>query len=198
MIDKIKQAVDLLCNNVSDCRVQRISDGNIFAAMGYGKVNVKVGPIEVAAPCGGFTFKRNDDCYAWRTLAENATGIISFGEDSKDSISVDNGFMVVYSGDGKYVINDVRDNQWFDVYAQITPCPRFIDVFSMKLGNLVYFKGKIDIRIKERDAEMAVRPDVAWAKVNGVRISVFRDIWLATEKSVRDLAELARKTSHSL
>jgi hypothetical protein len=195
MIDRIKQMVDLLCNSVGDCRVQRVGDGDISVAMSYGKVYVKAGPIEASAPCGGFTFKRNDDCYAWRTVAENAAGTISFGE---DSISVDNGFMAVYKDNGKYVISNVGDNQWFDVYAQITPCPRFVDVFSMTLDDLVHFKGKIDIRMKERDAEIAVKPDVAWAKVNGVRISLFRGWWRETDKSVRDLAELARKISHSL
>jgi hypothetical protein len=197
MIDRIKQMINLLCNSTGDCRVQRIGDSDVSVNMGsYGKVYVKAGPIEASAPCNGFTFRYNSDCYAWRTLAENATGTISFGEDY--SIMIDNGFMVVAYENGKYVISDVRDNQWFDVYAQITPCPRFIDVFSMTLGDLVYFKGKIDIRMKMLDAEMAVKPDVAWAKVNGVRISVFRSVWLATEKSVRDLVELARKISHSL
>jgi hypothetical protein len=164
--------------------------------MSYGKVHIKAGPIEASAPCGGFAFRYNSDCYAWRALAENAAGTISFGEDY--SVMVDNGFMAVYKDNGKYVISDVRDNQWFDVYAQITPCPRFMDVFSMLLGDLVYFKGKIDIRMKELDVEMAVKPDVVWAKVNGVRISVFRSVWLATDKSVRDLVELARKISRSL
>ena len=196
MIDKIKQMVDLLCNGAGDCRVQRIGDGNVSADMSYGKVHIKAGPIEASAPCGGFAFRYNSDCYAWRTLAENAAGTISFGEDN--SVMMDNGFMAVYKDNGKYVISDVRDNQWFDVYAQITPCPRFMDVFSMLLGDLVYFKGKIDIRMKELDVEMAVKPDVVWAKVNGVRISVFRSVWLATDKSVRDLVELARKISRSL
>ena len=196
MIDRIKQMVDLLCNSTGDCRVQRIGDDYVLVHMSYGKVHVKAGPIEASAPCGGFAFKYNGDCYAWRTVAQNATGTISFGEDY--SVMIDNGFMVIYKDNGKYVISDVSDNQWFDVYAQIAPCPRFVDVFSMALDDLVHFKGKIDIRMKERDAEMAVKPDVAWAKVNGVRISVFRSAWSYTEKSVRDLVELTRKISHSL
>jgi hypothetical protein len=196
MIDRIKKAVDLLCNNAGDCRVQRVGDGDILAAMSYGKVHIKAGPIEAAAPCGKFTFKRNDDCYAWRSLAESAAGSISFGDDC--SISVDHGFMVIYAGDGKYGISNTSDNQWFDVYAQITPCPRFVDVFSIPLRELASFRGNIDVRMKERDAELAVKPDVAWAKVNGVRISVCRDRWRETDKSVRGLAELARRASESL
>jgi hypothetical protein len=195
MIDKIKQTIDLLCNDSSDCRVQRIHSDVILASREYDKVNMKMGPIEVSAPCGGFTFKLNDNCYAWRTLAYSANGSISTDD---YSVIMDNGFMVIYVGDGKYVISDVRDNEWFDVYAQITPCPNYIDVFAIPLSYLVYFKGKIDIRMKERDAELAVKQDVAWAKINGVRISVFRGLWPATAKSVRDLAELARKTSQSL
>jgi hypothetical protein len=199
MIDRIKQLVelvDLLCGGVGNCRVQRVDDGDILAAMSYGKVHLKVGPIEAAAPCGGFTFKRSDDCYAWRSLAESAVGSISFGDDR--SIVMDYGFMVIYAGDGKYSMSMISDNQWFDVYAQIAPCPRFIDLFSMPLRELASFQGKIDLRMKERDAELAIKPDVAWARVNGVRVSVCRDRWRATEKSVRDLAELARRASESL
>jgi hypothetical protein len=195
MIDKIKQAVDLLCNNAGSCRVQRVSDGDIFAAMSYGKVHIKAGPIEASAPCGEFAFRHSDDCYAWRAMAESAAGSISFGD---SSVVMDYGFMVIYTRDGKYGISGIGDNQWFDVYAQMTPCPRFVDVFSMPLRELASFSGKIDVRMKERDAELAVRPDVAWAKVNGVKMSVFRDRWRETDKSVRGLAELARRASESL
>jgi len=197
MIDRIKQAVDLLCNsNAGSCRVQRVGDNDIVAAMSYGKVHIKAGPIEASAPCGEFAFKYSNDCYAWRVLAESAAGSISFGEDY--SVMMDYGIMIIFTRDGKYGISRIDDNQWFDVYAQITPCPRFVDVFSMPLRELASFNGKIDVRMKERDAELAVRPDVAWAKVNGVRMAVLRERWRETAKSVRDLAELARRASESL
>jgi len=196
MIDRIKQAVDLLCNSAGSCRVQRISDNDVFAALSYGKVHIKAGPIEASAPCGEFAFKYSNDCYAWRVLAESATGSISF--DDSGAVMMDYGFMVIYTRDGKYGISRIDDNQWFDVYAQITPCPRFVDVFSMPLKDLASFNGKIDVRMKERDAELAIRPDVAWAKVNGMRMAVFRERWRETAKSVRDLAELARRASESL
>jgi hypothetical protein len=197
MIDRIKQAVDLLCNNnAGSCRVQRVGDNDVFATMSYGKVHIKAGPIEASAPCGEFAFKYSNDCYAWRVLAESATGSISFGDSG--AVMMDYGFMVIYTRDGKYGISDVSNNQWFDVYAQITPCPRFVDVFSMPLRELASFNGKMDVRMKERDAELAVKSDVAWAKVNGVRMAVLRERWRETAKSVRDLAELARRASESL